>query len=121
MARRPAPTPAPVVTIGIDPHRGSHTAAAPDEGRHLDTAVARVEREIAAAVRDAATSLTDLFGIGPILAAKILGRVGAVARFPTPAHFASYCGVAPIEASSGAVIRHRLSRAATGSSTSPCT
>jgi transposase len=34
-----------------------------------------------------------------------------VARFPTKAHFASYAGVAPIEASSGEVLRHRLSLA----------
>lgn len=31
--------------------------------------------------------------------------------FPTKAHFASYCGTAPIEVSSGDVVRHRLSRA----------
>jgi transposase len=37
--------------------------------------------------------------------------VGNVARFPTKAHFASYTGTAPIEASSGEVVRHRLSRA----------
>jgi transposase len=37
--------------------------------------------------------------------------MGNVARFPTKAHFASYTGVAPIEASSGEVVRHRLSRA----------
>lgn len=81
------------------------------EVRQLDAAVRRIEQEVAAAIRDAATSLTELFGIGTILAAKILGRVGDVTRFPTPARFASYCGVAPIEASSGEVIRHRLSRA----------
>ena len=57
------------------------------------------------------TTLTELFGIGPILAAKILGRVGDPRRFPSAARFASYCGVAPIEASSGDVVRHRLSRA----------
>jgi transposase len=34
-----------------------------------------------------------------------------VARFPTKAHFASYCGTAPLEASSGEVVRHRLSLA----------
>ena len=38
-------------------------------------------------------------------------RVGDVRRFPSAARFASYCGVAPIEASSGDVVRHRLSRA----------
>ena len=51
-----------------------------------------------------------MFGVGPILAAKIIGRVGNVARFPTKAHFASYTGTAPTEASSGEVVRYRLSR-----------
>jgi transposase len=37
-----------------------------------------------------------------------LGIVGDVSRFPSKAHFASYAGVAPIEASSGEVLRHRL-------------
>src|SRR3712207_8783887 len=55
--------------------------------------------------------LTEIFGVGPILAAKIMGIVGDVTRFPSKAHFASYAGVAPIEASSGEVIRHRLSLA----------
>jgi transposase len=49
--------------------------------------------------------------VGPILAAKIIGTVGSVARFPTKAHFASYSGTAPVEASSGEVVRHRLSLA----------
>jgi transposase len=73
--------------------------------------VARMDKHIAAAVKESHSGLTDLFGIGPILAAKILGRIGDVQRFPTAARFASYCGVAPIEASSGDVVRHRLSRA----------
>jgi transposase len=34
-----------------------------------------------------------------------------VGRFPTRAHFASYSGTAPVEASSGDVVRHRLSMA----------
>ena len=55
--------------------------------------------------------LTEIFGVGPILAAKIVGIVGDVSRFPSKAHFASYAGVAPIEASSGEVVRHRLSLA----------
>ena len=49
--------------------------------------------------------------MGPILAAKIMGTVGNVRRFPTKAHFASYCGTAPVESSSGAVVRHRFSLA----------
>jgi transposase len=34
--------------------------------------------------------VTKIFGVGPILAAKIVGIVGDVARFPSKAHFASY-------------------------------
>jgi transposase len=41
--------------------------------------------------------------------ATILGTVGDVARFPSKARFASYSGTAPVEASSGKVVRHSLS------------
>ncbi len=57
------------------------------------------------------TTLTEIFGVGPILAGRIIGTVGNVVRFPTKAHFASYSGTAPVEASSGEVVRHRLSLA----------
>ena len=53
----------------------------------------------------------DLPGIGPSGAGRILADVGDVARFPTRHHFASWTGTAPIDASSGAHQRHRLSRA----------
>ena len=79
--------------------------------RRLDTLLARIAKPIVAAVKEAHSRRTDLFGIGPILAAKILGRISDVRRFPTAARFAASCGVAPIEASSGDVVRHRLSRA----------
>jgi transposase len=46
-----------------------------------------------------------------VLAAKFLGEVGDIGRFPTKARFAAHNGTAPIEASSGQVVRHRLSRA----------
>ena len=53
----------------------------------------------------------DLHGIGPAGAARILADVGDVARFPDRNHFASWTGTAPLDASSGEQIRHRLSRA----------
>lgn len=34
----------------------------------------------------------------------------AVTRFPSRHHFASFTGIAPLEASSGDVVRHRLNR-----------
>jgi transposase len=64
-------------------------------------------------VQASGTTLTEIFGgVGPILAARIIGKVGDVGRFPTKSHFASYSGgTAPLEASSGEVVRHRLSLA----------
>ena len=79
--------------------------------RRLDTALRRNGEDIATAVAAHGTSVTQIHGIGPILAAKILGHTSAVERFPTRHHFASYCGTAPIEVSSGEQRRHRLSRA----------
>ena len=55
-----------------------------------------------------ATTLLELHGVGPIVAALILAHVGDPARFATPERFASYNGTAPIEASSGPRKRHRL-------------
>ena len=49
-------------------------------------------------------------GISDVLAAKILGHIGDIGRFPSADRLASYAGTAPIEASSGDVVRHRLSR-----------
>jgi transposase len=79
--------------------------------RALDRQIADLDERIRQEVEASGTTLTEIFGVGPILAAKIVGLVGNVARFPSKAHFASYAGVAPIEASSGEVVRHRLSLA----------
>lgn len=79
--------------------------------RTLDRKIADLNGRIEAEVEASGTTLTEIFGIGPILAAKIIGTVGNVVRFPTKAHFASYAGTAPMEASSGEVVRHRLSLA----------
>ena len=70
-----------------------------------------MEARIKTAVARANTSLLALFGVGPVLAATFLGEVGDIRRFPTKHHFAAHTGTAPLEASSGQVIRHRLSRA----------
>ena len=79
--------------------------------RTLDRKIADLSGRIEAEVQASGTTLTQIFGIGPILAARIIGSVGDVARLPTRAHFASYSGTAPVEASSGEVVRHRLSLA----------
>jgi transposase len=79
--------------------------------RALERKISDLDDRIEAEVEASGTTLTEIFGVGPILAAKIIGTVGSVARFPTKAHFASYSGTAPVETSSGAVVRHRLSLA----------
>ena len=79
--------------------------------RDLDRRIVEVEARIKTAVLQSKTSLLQLFGVGPVLAAKLLGEIGDIGRFPTKHHFAAHTGTAPLEASSGQVIRHRLSRA----------
>jgi transposase len=79
--------------------------------RQLDEQIAAVEARIKTAVAQSNTTLLELFGVGPVLAARFLGEVGDIGRFPTKHHFAAHTGTAPLEASSGQVIRHRLSRA----------
>ena len=79
--------------------------------RTLDRKIEDLNGRIEAEVEASGTTLTEIFGIGPILAARIIGTVGDVGRFPTKGHFASYAGTAPLEASSGEVVRHRLSLA----------
>lgn len=77
----------------------------------FDRKIKAVDERIVEAVAASGTHLTDIVGVGPVTAATILGEVGDVARFATADHFASYTGTAPLEASSGEVKRHRLSRA----------
>jgi Transposase IS116/IS110/IS902 family len=79
--------------------------------RTLERKIADLNERIEAEVEASGTTLTEIFGVGSILAAKIIGTIGSVARFPTKAHFASYSGTAPVEASSGEMVRHRLSLA----------
>jgi transposase len=76
--------------------------------RRLDRDIATVKTRISDAVAAANTSLLEIHGVGPIVAAIIIGHTGDVRRFATRDRFASYNGTAPIEASSGPKKRHRL-------------
>ena len=76
----------------------------------LDRKIKAITKQIREAVDATGTRLTDIVGIGPVLAAVILGEVGDVRRFPSRHHFASFTGTAPLEASSGEIVRHRLNR-----------
>jgi transposase len=77
----------------------------------VDTKLKAIKKELGAAVQARGSHLMDLRGVGPAGAARILSDVGDVARFPDRNHFASWTGTAPLDASSGDQVRHRLSRA----------
>jgi transposase len=69
------------------------------------------DKELTELVRATGTTLLNLTGIGPSGAARLLVEIGDITRFPDRGHFASWNGTAPIDASSGDHVRHRLSRA----------
>jgi transposase len=77
----------------------------------LDAKMKASDKTLRKAVTATGTGLLDLYGIGPASAARILGDVADIARFATRSRFASWNGTAPLDASSGAQERHRLSRA----------
>ena len=77
----------------------------------VDAKLKKIKAELSAAVLARGSTLLDVYGIGPAGAARILADVGDVARFADRNRFASWTGAAPLDASSGKQLRHRLSRA----------
>jgi transposase len=77
--------------------------------RHLDAQMRASKARVAKAVTASGTALTDIFGIGPIVAAMVIGHTRDVARFATRDNYAAYCGTAPIEVASGGKSVNRLS------------
>lgn len=71
-----------------------------DDLRRVDAQLAESKRRIADAVAVSKTSLTDIFGVGLVIAAMCIGFTGDVRRFPNADRFAAYNGTAPIEVSS---------------------
>ena len=76
----------------------------------LDRRLRASRERIEAQLRDRGSRLIELPGVGPVTAAKLIGRSGSSMRFANRHHYASYAGVAPLEASSAEVKRHRLNR-----------
>jgi transposase len=78
--------------------------------RGIDARLRDTREKLAIAVRATGTSLTGLFGAGPVTAAAVIGDVRTVSRFASRDHFAACNGTAPIEVSSGGRKVYRLSR-----------
>lgn len=76
----------------------------------LDEQLKRSHRRIRTAVVASNTSVTDIYGIGPILACYLIGYTGDVTRFANRDAYAAYNGTAPVERSSGGRVVHRVSQ-----------
>ena len=81
-----------------------------DDLRRIDTQMRETRKRLTAAVRASGTTLTEIFGAGPVIAAVVIGETGDTDRFTGRDRFAACNGTAPVEVSSGHRKVHRLSR-----------
>ena len=99
---------------GADPVDYATKVALVSLGRRaleLEEEAAHIDSQLAELVEDVGSGLLGVYGIGIDTAATLLAVAGDNAeRLHSEAAFARMCGVAPIEASSGRVVRHRLNR-----------
>jgi transposase len=80
-----------------------------DDIARLETQSKHSERRVRDAVAASHTTVTDIYGIGPVIAAMLIGNTGNIARFANRDRYAAYNGTAPVEFSSGGRIVHRVS------------
>jgi transposase len=78
--------------------------------RRIDAQLKVSHRRIKEAVKVSGTSVNEIYGIGPIIAAEIIGYSGDVRRFANRDAYASYNCTAPVEFSSGGRTEHRVSQ-----------
>lgn len=93
---------------GVIAERKQQTADLISDVARLDIEIKAIKARTRLAVKASRTCVVDLHGVGPIVAALVLGHSGDVTRFASRHHYASYNGTAPLEASSGPRKRHRL-------------
>ena len=94
----------------VEAARCELAAAFLEDLRRIDAQMRDAKKKLTVAVAASGTTLTGVFGVGPVVAAIVIGAVRDVSRFPSRDHFAAYNGTAPIEVSSGPRKIYRLSR-----------
>ena len=67
------------------------------ELRRADRDLAELKTRITIAVAASTTTVTEVFGVGPVMAAYLIVYSGDMRRFPSAGHYARYNGTAPIE------------------------
>jgi transposase len=80
-----------------------------DDIARIEAQSKQSERRIRDAVRASGTTVTDIYGIGPVIAAMLIGNTGDIGRFANRDRYAAYNGSAPVEFSSGGRVVHRVS------------
>jgi transposase len=93
----------------IGEHRKSMARSHPADIRRYDRELKANQKQIRTAVAASGTTVTDVYGVGPIVAAFLVGYSGDITRFESAGHYASYNGTAPVEVSSAGSRKHRLS------------
>jgi transposase len=78
--------------------------------RSLNRSIAELDAELERRTAAVAPGLLELPGCAALTAAKLLAEIGPIDRFKSDAQLARHGGVAPLEASSGRIQRHRLDR-----------
>jgi transposase len=78
--------------------------------RSLNRTITELDQELEQRVTEIAPALLELPGCAAVTAAKLLAEIGPIDRFKSDAQLARHSGVAPLEASSGRIQRHRLDR-----------
>ena len=81
-----------------------------DDLRRVDGQLAESKKRLEQIVAASGTTVSNVFGVGPVIAATVVGVTGDIARFPSRDRFAAFNGTAPIEVSSGGRKAWRLSR-----------
>jgi transposase len=96
---------------GHDPVRAKLALAAIRRLHAIAGDIKEMENDIDAALAVRSHQhLLAIPGVGPLIAAKILGETHDARHFHSAAAFAAHAGVAPVPASSGNTHRHRLAR-----------
>ena len=93
----------PSVRAGLVRRRIAHI-------RRLDAEIAAISDDIEVKLQESGSTLIEIHGVGPFVAARILGEVGDPRSIRSRGAFGILSGTAPLEASSGTVARHRVNR-----------
>lgn len=96
-----------------NPYRETIATLIRTEAKHAHdrrTLITHTQHQLKELLPPTGHTLMTIPGIGLIGAATLLGEIGDITRFPTPATFAAWAGTAPLDASSGRHQRHRLNR-----------